>query len=47
MSDLVAIAYPDVATAERVRGRLGEAMKAKIIELDDAVIVTRGQDGKI
>src|SRR5450631_2713876 len=47
MSDLVAIAYPDQATAERVRGRLGEAIKSRILELDDAVIVTRGQDGKI
>lgn len=47
MSDLVAIAYPDLSTAERVRGRLGEAMKARIIELDDAVIVTREPDGKV
>jgi uncharacterized membrane protein len=47
MSDLVAIAYPDLATAERVRGRLGEAMKSKIIELDDAVIVMRDRDGKV
>jgi len=47
VSDLVAIAYPDQATAERVRGRLGEAIKSRILELDDAVIVTRGQDGKI
>ncbi len=47
MSDLVAIAYPDLATAERVRGRLGEAVQSRIIELDDAVIVTREQDGKV
>src|SRR5215210_1909241 len=47
MSDLIAIAYPDQATAERVRGRLGEAVKAKILELDDAVVVTRREDGKI
>ncbi len=47
MSDLVAIAYPDIATAERVRGRLDEAIKAKIIEVDDAVIVTREGDGKV
>ncbi len=47
MSDLVAIAYPDVATAERVRGRLAEAVQARIIELDDAVIVTREQDGGV
>ncbi len=45
MSDLVATAYPDLATAERVRGRLAEAMQARIIEVDDAVIVTREQDG--
>ncbi len=47
MSDLVAIAYPDQATAERVRGRLGEAVQQRILELDDAVIVTRDQDGKV
>jgi uncharacterized membrane protein len=47
MSDLVAIAYPDLATAERVRGRLGEAMQAKILELEDVVIVTRDADGKV
>jgi uncharacterized membrane protein len=47
MSDLIAIAYPDQATAERVRGRLAEAIKANVIELDDAVVVTRDQDGKV
>jgi uncharacterized membrane protein len=47
MSDLVAIAYPDLATAERVRGRLGEAIQARIIEIDDVVIVTREPDGKV
>jgi uncharacterized membrane protein len=47
MSDLVAIAYPDLATAERVRSRLGEAVQARIIELDDAIIVTRDRDGKV
>ncbi len=47
MSDLVAIGYPDLATAERVRGRLDEAVRAKIIELEDAVIVTRDHDGKV
>lgn len=47
MSDLIAIAYPDQATAERVRGRLTEAIKAKLIEVDDAVVVTRADDGKV
>ena len=47
MSDLIAIAYPDQATAERVRGRLVEGVKEKIIEIDDAVVLTRDDDGKV
>jgi uncharacterized membrane protein len=47
MSDLVAIAYPDLATAERVRSRLAEGVEARIIELDDVVILTREQDGTV
>ena len=47
MSDLVAIAYPDVATAREVAGNIGEAQKAHLIELEDLVIVERRQDGKI
>jgi uncharacterized membrane protein len=47
MSDLVAIAYPDQETAERARARLADAIKSRIIELDDAVIVTRDPDGKV
>ena len=47
MSTLVAIAYPDENTAGQVRTTLAEAMKEHIIELDDAVVVTRDGDGKI
>ena len=47
MSTLVAIAYPDEATAAQVRNTLAEAMKEHIIELDDAVVVTRDAEGKI
>src|SRR3954451_14501104 len=47
MSDLVAIAYPDVSTARRVATRVGEAQKAHLIELDDMVVVEKGDDGKI
>ena len=47
MSDLVAIAYPDVATAQQVAGNLGQAVKAHTIELDDVVIVEHKQDGKV
>ena len=47
MSDLVAIAYPDVATARQVTSNLGEAQKAHLIELDDVAIVEHRQGGKI
>jgi uncharacterized membrane protein len=47
VSDLVAIAYPDVATAREVVSNVGEAQKAHLIELDDLVIVERRDDGKV
>ena len=47
MSSLVAIAYPDMETAERVRAELVEATKEHLIELEDAVVVERRDDGKI
>jgi uncharacterized membrane protein len=47
MSDLVAIAYPDVATAQEVAGNVAEAQKARLIELDDLVIVERRPDGTV
>ena len=47
MSNLVAIAYPDRETAEQVRRTLFEMQKEHIIELDDLVVVTRAEDGKV
>jgi uncharacterized membrane protein len=47
VSDLVAIAYKDVPTAQEVAGNLGEAVKAHEIELEDLVIVEHRQDGKV
>src|SRR3954465_10335575 len=47
MSNLVAIAYPDRETAEQVRRTLIEMQKEHIIELDDVVVVTRADDGKV
>jgi uncharacterized membrane protein len=47
VSDLVAIAYPDLETARQVAANVGEAQKAHLIELDDLVIVERRGDGKI
>jgi len=47
MSDLVAIAYPDLDTARQVAANLDEAQKAHLITLEDAVIVERQVDGKV
>jgi uncharacterized membrane protein len=47
MNKLVAIAYPDAATAETVRAELVEATKEHLISLDDAVVVERQPDGKV
>jgi uncharacterized membrane protein len=47
MSNLVAIAYPDFDTAERVRQELIQATKEHLVKLDDAVVVECQPDGKI
>ncbi|MCP2343039.1 DUF1269 domain-containing protein [Actinomadura rupiterrae] len=47
MSDLVAIAYDDVQTAQLVRERVLDLQKQHVIEVSDAVVVERRQDGRI
>jgi len=47
MSDLVAIAYPDLATAQEVAGNISRAQKGREIELDDMVIVERRSGDKV
>ena len=47
MSTLVAIAYPDQATAEEVAGTLSRLQTEHLIAIDDAVVVTRSEDGKV
>ncbi|MDA0166294.1 DUF1269 domain-containing protein [Solirubrobacter ginsenosidimutans] len=47
MANLIAIAYPDQATAEDVLATLSRLQTEKTIELEDAVIVSRNQDGKV
>jgi uncharacterized membrane protein len=47
MSDLVAIAYPDLATAKEVAENLTQLNKAHEVELDDLVVVERKLDGKV
>ena len=47
MSDLVAIAYPDLATAQEVASNAARAQQGHELELDDMVIVERRDDGKV
>ena len=47
MSTLVAIAYPEMATAEKVRQELIEASKEHLVRLEDAVVIEHRHDGKI
>jgi uncharacterized membrane protein len=47
MSNLVAIAYPDVETAETVAEELQQLTTEGSIELDDMVVVERDGEGKI
>jgi uncharacterized membrane protein len=47
MSDLVAIAYKDLATAQEVAGNVAQLQKGHEIELEDLVVIERKQDGKV
>lgn len=47
MSDLIAVAYPDRETAEKVRQRLAQLTLEHTLELEDAVIVDRDENGKV
>jgi uncharacterized membrane protein len=47
MSNLIAIAYPDVDTARSVSAELSQLSKEQSIVLDDIVIVERRPDGKV
>ncbi|BCJ35680.1 membrane protein [Actinocatenispora thailandica] len=47
MSDLAAIAYRDVGTAEQARDKLFELQKQGLISIRDAAIVEAQPDGKV
>ncbi|RRR98599.1 DUF1269 domain-containing protein [Glycomyces terrestris] len=47
MSKLIAVAYPDVPTAQTVLGKLADMQKRELIKLADAVVVERRDDGKV
>ena len=47
MRDLIAICYPDEATARDVRDRLVEQQLGPALDVEDIVILTRAEDGKV
>ncbi|HTO31922.1 MAG TPA: DUF1269 domain-containing protein [Pararhizobium sp.] len=47
MSDLIAIVYPTETKAEEVRQRLFELQKEYLIQLGDAVIAVKADNGKV
>ena len=47
MSDLIAVAYDNRDVAERVRDELAQLTREHVIEIADAVVVTREGNGKV
>lgn len=47
MSELIAIAYPDKATVERARENLRKGVADGVVEVEDAVVMIRDEDGKV
>jgi uncharacterized membrane protein len=47
MSDLVVIAFPSEARAEEVRTKVLQMQKEYLIELEDAVVAVKGEDGNV
>jgi len=47
MSNLIAIAYPDEATAQEVAATLKELQKERTIQYEDLVIAVRDDSGKV
>jgi uncharacterized membrane protein len=47
MSNLVVIAFQDEQTAFELRAALAKMQKEYLIEMEDVVVVTKGDDGKV
>ena len=47
MSDLIIVAFPDEATAFAAGKALVALQKEFLIEMEDVVVVTRGEDGRV
>ena len=47
MSDLIAIAYPDEATADRAHANLAQGVKDGVIAVEDVVLIVRHENGTV
>lgn len=47
MSDLIVIAYDDIHTAEEMRMKLVKMQNEYLIDMEDAVVATKDNDGKV
>jgi uncharacterized membrane protein len=47
MSDLIVVSFPDEATAFDLRAALVKLQEEYLIEMEDAVVVTKSADGKV
>jgi len=47
MSDLIVVAFDDEATAFELRAELVKLQKEYLLEMEDAVVVTKSADGKV
>jgi len=47
MSQLIAVTYPDQFAAEEVRVKLWKLQREYLLELEDAVVVTKSAEGKV
>jgi uncharacterized membrane protein len=47
MADLIAVEFDDPATAFELRAELVKFQKEYLLEMEDVVVVTRGDDGKV
>ena len=47
MSELIVLAFKDEATAKQAEAELQSLQKQQLIELADAAVVTRREDGKV
>jgi uncharacterized membrane protein len=47
MSDLIVVSFPDEATAFDLRAALVKLQKEYLLDMEDAVVVTKSADGKV